>query len=441
MVARAILRRSTVRRNLTLSIVALVVVSIGALALEWEEADWGSEVVLNSSTGLPAIVFYANIEYSETPSSYDFEGGWEAYEIVNGTQVPLDIAPTSSFLHGETLSIYTATSQIPIETGRQYSAIFALHDTVNDLHYEHTFTYTAGGLLPYGISLRGWNGSVEDIDLSDLPDEELEELALLYEQLKRWATSPENQTAEEFLRGDAAAKPDTAILRDEEEQEIDRCTYSACGAGCCSTCVEHEEEEDAQEPVEGEEPAPDVRIECIVYEGAPFEEDGNEYVELKNYGDLEQDLLSWTLSNKNDRSNVFTFTESFVLQPGMSVRIYTNEAYADANGFSFGLEESLWTNVLQYPVSLILLPLAPEISAPSGFNFTFTVVLTLTIYTLSSPSDINYILGQIDQFKQDLNGTIYVGPGSSIAGEAKTIFIHDVAWHVLEAASAELKNR
>ena len=125
----------------------------------------------------------------------------------------------------------------------------------------------------------------------------------------------------------------------------------------------------------------------------------------------------------------------------MSARIYTNEAYADANGFSFGLEESLWTNVLEYPISLILVPLAPEISAPSGFNFTFTVVLTLTIYTLSSPSDINYVLGQLDQFNQEFDGTIVVGPGSSIAGEAKTIFMHDVAWQVLEAASAELKNR
>ncbi|MBE0634934.1 lamin tail domain-containing protein [Candidatus Bipolaricaulota bacterium] len=429
------------RRILAFSIVALVAVSMGVLALEWEGTDWGSEVVLNSSTGLPAIVFHATIEYSETPTSYDFEGGWEAYQIVGSTRVPLDIAPTSTFLHGDTLAIYTTTSQIPIQTGKQYGATLALHDTVNGLFFEHTYTYTAGDLLPYGISLRGWDGSIEDIDLGNLPDEELEELALLYDQLKRWATSPEDQTVEAFLRGDAAARPDTAILRGQEEQEIDRCTYSACGAACCSTCAEHVEDEEAQ-PTEGtEEPTPDVRIECIVYEGAPFEEDGNEYVELKNYGDLEQDLLGWTLGKKSDRNHIFTFIESFMLEPGMSVRIYTNEAYADSNGFSFGLEESLWTNVLEYPISLILVPLAPEISAPSGFHFTFTVALTLTIYTLASPSDINYILGQIAQFNQDYDGRIYVGSGSSIAGGAKTIFMHNAAWQVLEAASNEMRNR
>jgi len=430
-----------VRRILALSIVALVVVSAGVLALEWEEVNWGSEVVLNSSTGLPAIVFYATIEYSETPTSYDFEGGWEAYEIVGGTRIPLRIAPTSSFLHGETLAIYSSTSQIPIQTGKQYGATLALHDIVNDLTYQRTFTYSASDLLPYGISLRGWDGSEESIDLSNLPDEELEELALLYEQLKSYAISPAGQTVDAFLRGDAAAKPDMAILLDSEGQEIDRCTYSACGAGCCSTCAEHEEDEEAQQATDTEEPAPDVRIECIMYEGAHFEEDGNEYVQITNYGDLEQDLLGWTLSKKGDRNNIFSFADSFVLEPEMSVRIYTNEAYADANGFSFGLEESLWTNVLEYPISLILVPVAPEISAPAGFNITFRVVLTLYIYTLASPSDINYILGQIEQFAQDFDGHIYVGAGNSIAGGAKTLFVHDVAWQVLEAASNEIENR
>lgn len=413
--------------------------TLATAALEWEEVDWGSEVVLNSSTGLPAIVFYVTIEYSEKPTSYDFEGGWEAYEIIGSTRELLDIAPTSTFFRGETVTIYSATSQIPIQAGRTYGATLALVDTVNNLTYERSITYTARDLLPYGISLRGWGGSIDEIDLSSLPDEELEELALLYDQLKRWATSPEDQTVEAFLRGDASARPDTAILKNDAEEEIDRCTYSACGAGCCSTCVEHEDEE--QEPEEDEDPAPDVRIECIVYEGSNFEDDGNEYVQLKNYGELEQEMLNWTLRNKNDRNNVFIFSESFVLQPGMSVRIYTNESYADANGLSFGLEKSLWTNVIQYPLSLILVPLAPEITIPSGFNFSFTVALTLYVYTLSSPSDVNYVLGQLDQFNQEFDGTILVGAGSSIAGDAKTIFMHDAAWQVLQAASNEIKRR
>ena len=428
-------------RTLASAIVVLVVVSIGAVAVEWDEVDWGTEVVLHSSTGLPAVVFYATIEYSETPTSSKREGGWEAYEIAGGQRVPLRIMPSASVVLGDTLRIYFATSQIPIETGKQYGATLELHDTANDLYYERTFTYTAGELLPYGISLRGWDGSLAEIDLSDLPDEELEELSLLHEQLKGWAKSPQSKTAETFLRVDAAAKPDTAILRDSEGQEVDRCTYSACGAGCCSACAEHEEEDLDQGSSGSEEPAPDVRIDCIVYEGVHFEEDGNEYVQLKNYGDLEQELLDWTLGKKSDRSNVFTFTESFVLQPGMSVRIYTNEAYAGEDEFAFGLEESLWTNVVLYPVSVILLPLPPNIHVPSGISITLNVQLTLYIHTLASPGDINFTLGQIQKFNQEHEGYVYVGSGSSMAGDARTVFVHDVAWQVLEAASREIKNR
>lgn len=432
------------RKLIVLAVVLAAWSIIGAAALEWEEIDWGTDVVLNTSTGLPAVVFYATIEYSGSPNSYDFEGGWEAYEIVNGQQVPLDISPTSAFLRGDNLRIYTATSQIPIEEGKSYGARLALEDTVNNLTYERTFSYNPGGqTLPYGISLKGWDGS-EDIDLSKLPDEELEELVVLHNQLKRFTRSPDPQKLVPFLSGDAAARPDTAILLNGamgEGEEIDRCTYTACGAGCCSTCIEHEEEEEVEAEEETEEPAPDVKIECIVYEGAHFEEDGNEYVQLKNYGDLGQDLLGWTLYNKNKRQHTFTFEESYLLEPGMSIRIYTNPEYAGEDGFSFGLEESLWTNVIQYPLSIVLIPVPPNISAPARSPITFSVTLTLYTYYLASQADIDYIIGQLAQFEQEFTGNLYAGSESSILGGSKSVFVHDLAWQVLEAASSEIRNR
>jgi len=442
---RVYARRLIVLRKLIMLVVVVAVFSAGVSALEWEAIDWGQDVVLNPSTGLPSIVFYVTLEYSGSPNSYDFEGGWKAYEIVNGQQIELSISPASAFLRGEKLRIYTATSQIPIEEGKSYKATFALEDTVNNLSYERSFSYNAGGtVLPYGISLQGWDGS-DDIDLSKLPDEELEELAVLHSQIKRFVESPEPQTLTAFLRGDAAARPDTAILLNgsiDDGEEVDRCTYTACGAGCCSTCIEHEEEEEEEEEEDpSEEPAPDVKIECIMYEGEHFEEDGNEYVQLKNYGDLAQDLLGWTLYNKNKRQHTFTFTESFMLEPEMSVRIYTNEEYAGEDDFFFGLEESLWTNVIQYPLSLVLIPVPPNISAPAGSPITFSVTLTLYTYFIETQGDIGSIQNELAQFEQEFSGYIYAGSESSILGGSKTLFVHELAWQVLEAASREIRNR
>ena len=431
------------QKRVAVLIAALIVLSVGAVAVEWEETDWGADVVLNTSTGLPAVVFHATLEYSEFPDNYYLDGGWEIYEVVNGVQIPIEGAPTTARLSGDTLTIASATNQIPIEAGKSYGARLALQDTVNGLTYERTFSYSPTEILPIGISLRGWDGSLEAIDLSELPDEEIEELATLHDMLQRYAVAPDTQTVSAFLRGDAAARPDTAVLLNGamgEGEEVDRCTYSACGAGCCSTCVEHEEEEEERPVDEAEEPAPDVRIECIVYEGAHFEDDGNEYVQLTNYGDLGQDLLGWTLANLSDRQHVFTFIESFVLEPAMSIRVYTNEAYADSSGFSFGLEESLWTNVVLYPVSLVLVPMPPGTISSGGPAISFNVVLTLYTYTLSSRNDIAFIQNQLTQFAQEFTGSIYVGSGNSIVG-GKTIFVHEVAMQILEASATELQNR
>jgi len=427
-------------RGAIASVVILVAFSIGAVAVEWEEVNWGTEVVLDSETGLPAIVFYAAVEYSEFPNSYKLEGGWEIYAVINGTQVPIEGAPTTARLRGSTLTIYSATSQIPIEAGMMYGARLSLQDTVNDLSYQRTFSYSPAEVLPIGISLRGWNGS-EDIDLSELPDEELEQLVLLHNLLDGYKQSPVEKFVVSFLREDAAAQPDPAILLDGElgvGQEIDRCTYSACGEGCC-TCAEHETSSQ-QQAEDTDEPAPDVQIECIVYQGTEYETEGDEYVQIKNYGTVGQDLLGWTLAKLNDTEHAFTFPLSFLLEPGMSIRVYTNEIHPEWGGFSFESEESIWTNVIEYPVSLVLVPM-PTGSISSAGPISFSVVLTLYTYTLSSRDDIAHIQGELAQFGQEFAGSIYVGPGSSTIGGGKTIFVHDIAMQVLEAAAIELGNR
>jgi len=431
------------RRRGVVLLATLMALSIGVVAMEWEETDWGAEVVLNSSTGLPAVVFYVTLEYSELTDNYTLEGGWEVYEVAGGVRIPIEGATTTERLRGDTLTITSQTFQVPVEAGKTYGATLFLQDTVNGLSHERTFSHSPAEVLPIGISLRGWDGSLETIDLRELPDEEIEELAALYDMLRAYKQSPAEKTAVSFLREDAAARPDTAILVNGalgEGEEVDRCTYSACGEGCCSSCVEHEVDEDSTSE-EPEDPASDVRIECIVYQGTEFETEGDEYVQLKNYGDLGQELLGWTLANANDRSKAFTFAESFVLEPGMSVRVYTNEIHDDSGGFSFESEESIWTNVVMYPVSLVLLPMPPAIGTSQGTAITFHVVLTLYTYTLSSRDDIALVRSQLATFDQAFEGGIYVGAGRSIVGGGRTVFVHDVASQVLEAAAAELRNR
>lgn|GEM_PF-1753358 len=435
------------QRGVIASVAILVAFSIGASAVEWKEVNWGVDVVLNTESGLPAVVFHATVEYSELPTSYHLEGGWETYAVINGTRVPIEGAPTTAFQRGGTLTIYSATSQIPIEAGKMYGAKLSLQDTANDLSYERVFSYSPAEILPIGISLRGWNGS-EDYDLSELPDEELEGLVLLHELLAKYKQSPVEKTIVSFLREDAAARPDTAVLLDGEVgvgQEIDRCTYSACGEGCCSTCVEHEEVPDeAGTPQQAEatdEPAPDVRIECIMYKGTDFETESDEYVQIKNYGTASQDLLGWTLTKLSNSKTAFTFPSSFLLEPEMSIRVYTNEIHSEWGGFSFGSEKGIWTNVLEYPLSLVLIPMPPGSISSSGGGITFRVVLTLYTYVLASRNDIAFIQGQLAQFDQEFMGSFYVGSGSTILGGGKTIFVHDVAMQVLEAAAKEIRNR
>ncbi len=432
-------------RIIALAVALLLVGSLAALAIEWKVIDSGADVVVDSKTGLPAVVFHVAVEYSEVPVSTDMSGNWEAFKYVNGTKVPIRITPSTAVLRGDVWRIYTTTSHIVTEEGVRYEATVTLADDANGLSYIHTFNFTASGASPYGIALRGWDGS-ENIDLSELPDEELEELVLLHNLLSGYIQSPIVQTVKAFLRGDAAAKPDTAVLLngaldDEEAEEIDRCTYTACGIGCCSTCVEHAETADEPPTEESQTPAPDVRIDCIVYQSEDFEHDAGEYVQIKNYGDASQDLLGWTLYNLNHPDKAFTFPESFVLEPDQSIRVYTNEVHDESGGFSFESEDGVWQNVVAYPVSLILIPMPDSNMQSSGTGIRLSVVLTLYMYSLASQDDISPILNQLAQFDQDFSGQLYYGSGSSILGGGKTIFVQDIAVPILDAAAAEIKNR
>ena len=87
----------------------------------------------------------------------------------------------------------------------------------------------------------------------------------------------------------------------------------------------------------------DVRIDCVLFDGSVPQSEADEYVQITNYGQASQDLLDWVLRDKTNTNQSFTFP-SFVLGPGNTIRVYTNEVHEEWGGFSFGRGSAIWNN-------------------------------------------------------------------------------------------------
>jgi len=86
-----------------------------------------------------------------------------------------------------------------------------------------------------------------------------------------------------------------------------------------------------------------VKITKIFYDGLVPRTESDEYVEITNLGSEPVDLKGWGLKDISEGYPLFTFP-SYVLQPGKSVRVYTNEIHPEYGGFSFGSGKAVWNN-------------------------------------------------------------------------------------------------
>ena len=86
-----------------------------------------------------------------------------------------------------------------------------------------------------------------------------------------------------------------------------------------------------------------VEITYIFYDGLVPNVESDEYVEIINLGDEPQDLTGCVLVDISDGYPSFTFP-SYVLAPGKSIRIYTNEYHPEWGGFSFEYSQAIWNN-------------------------------------------------------------------------------------------------
>ncbi len=89
--------------------------------------------------------------------------------------------------------------------------------------------------------------------------------------------------------------------------------------------------------------ASDVKIIYIFYDGLVFRVESDEYVEITNLGDQPQDLAGWALKDISEGYPSFTFP-SYILAPGKSIRVYTNEYHPEWGGFSFEYGRAIWNN-------------------------------------------------------------------------------------------------
>jgi hypothetical protein len=85
-----------------------------------------------------------------------------------------------------------------------------------------------------------------------------------------------------------------------------------------------------------------VKITNIFFNGVKGSSEPDEYVEITNGGKESVDITEWELQDTTGTQEYKW--ESFTLQPGQVIRVYTNETHPESGGFSFGSNSALWRN-------------------------------------------------------------------------------------------------
>lgn len=87
----------------------------------------------------------------------------------------------------------------------------------------------------------------------------------------------------------------------------------------------------------------DVYITDIFYDGLVPTTESDEYVEITKVGDRPQNLAGCKLIDISEGYPHLVFPY-YILEPGQSVRVYTNEEHPEWGGFSFGSKKAVWNN-------------------------------------------------------------------------------------------------
>jgi hypothetical protein len=85
-----------------------------------------------------------------------------------------------------------------------------------------------------------------------------------------------------------------------------------------------------------------VQIATIFYDGVEGREEPDEYVEITNMGDEPVNITDWELQDTTGQTEYKW--ESYTMQPGQKIRIYTNKVDLAAGEFSFHSSRAIWSN-------------------------------------------------------------------------------------------------
>lgn len=85
-----------------------------------------------------------------------------------------------------------------------------------------------------------------------------------------------------------------------------------------------------------------IIIDLIYYDGQVPQVESDEFIVVKNMASEPVDITNWKI-NAGSPGQEFTFP-AHTLQAGQSCRVYTNEIHPESCGFSFGLDEAIWSN-------------------------------------------------------------------------------------------------
>jgi hypothetical protein len=176
----------------------LALASLAVVAVTWEEMDWSAAVAPDPKTGTPALYFTVVIEYKPTPNTFALETSWVLFEELEGTEQVVDAYTKRSSVGGSIRRIYAMSSGIPVKPGGVYGAHLSLVDSVNGLRFSRDFRYVVPMVVPIGLRLEGWDGSA-GVDLTGVADEELEQLATLYQHLRAYSKQEEGVSLEAFV--------------------------------------------------------------------------------------------------------------------------------------------------------------------------------------------------------------------------------------------------
>lgn len=158
----------------------LILSAATANALEWSET-FAFAAVTTDPFGQPVLIFSAQLQFDERPQDAALSYGWTVYELGAQGPIELDSYYKSTGAIAQTFTV--ASRRVPIEAGKRYRGHFVANDAVSGLQHERDVDYTAPRSLPVGIRLEAVTGD-EVVDLSGVPDEELEVMATAYDVLE-----------------------------------------------------------------------------------------------------------------------------------------------------------------------------------------------------------------------------------------------------------------